>query len=585
MALGLKDTRDRSEHYHQSDTMEELTPDQALEDSVRQAQKLAEKANRANEAKNERLANISHEMRTPLNGILGLADTLAGDSLTEVQRLRVDVIRDCGRNLLTLINDILDASKIEAGTLAIRIGDCCLGRILNSTESMLRTEAQNKGIEFEIIEGIGLPATIRTDPMRVQQCLLNLVGNAIKFTSQGHVHVTVSLDEIAEEPAIRFDVEDTGIGIPAEQQQAIFEPFTQAAGDTTGKLSGTGLGLTITRELVELVQGELTLTSEVGKGSVFSLVIPAGLDVSQQPSLNRHSLPLEPEELLPVSDTVTFSGKVLVAEDVETNQMVIQAMLGQLGLEVTLVPDGNQVVQQVREDSFDLIFMDINMPGMDGLAATRLLRKENVKVPIIALTAFAMEGDEQRCLEAGCDGHLCKPIERSKMFELVSKYLPARSDVTVDAVPSIDAKIPEPDPVGDDASSSVSEQESDTGVINWQSLIDRLRDEELIKDVLPVYLKDNEEHFKELTEALQSQDLGSVASRAHAICGAGRNLGALALTDIAHQMEIAGRKNDIEETKRLFPRFKKEIEKVLTFMSQPDWMDIAKQQAAASHQA
>ena len=389
MALGLKDTRDRSEHNHQSDTMEELTPDQALEDSVRQAQKLAEKANRANEAKNERLANISHEMRTPLNGILGLADTLAGDSLTEVQRLRVDVIRDCGRNLLTLINDILDASKIEAGKLAIRIGDCCLGRILNSTESMLRTEAQNKGIEFEIIEGVGLPATIRTDPMRVQQCLLNLVGNAIKFTSQGHVHVTVSLDEIAEEPAIRFDVEDTGIGIPAEQQQAIFEPFTQAAGDTTGKLSGTGLGLTITRELVELVQGKLTLTSEVGKGSVFSLVIPAGLDVSQQPSLNRHSLPLEPEELLPVSDTVTFSGKVLVAEDVETNQMVIQAMLGQLGLEVTLVPDGNQVVQQVREDSFDLIFMDINMPGMDGLAATRLLRKENVKVPIIALTAFA----------------------------------------------------------------------------------------------------------------------------------------------------------------------------------------------------
>ena len=562
--------------------MEELTREQALEEAVRQAQELAEKANRANEAKSELLTNISHEMRTPLNGILGLADTLAADSLTEEQRHLVAVIRDCGKNLLRLINDILDFSKMEAAKLTIRIGDCCLGRILNSTESMLRTEAENKGIGFEIIEGVGLPATIRTDPMRVQQCLLNLVGNAIKFTSQGYVHVTVSLDEIAEKPAIRFDVEDTGIGIPPEQQQVIFEPFTQAEGDTTGKFGGTGLGLTITRQLAELVQGELTLASEVGKGSVFSLVIPAGLDVSQQPSLNRHQLPLEPEQSLPASDTVTFSGKVLVAEDVETNQIVIQSMLDQLGLEVTLVQDGKQVVQQVREDSFDLILMDINMPGLDGLAATRLLRKENVGVPIIALTAFAMAGDEQRCLEAGCDGHLCKPIERSKMFELVSKYLPARSDVTADAAPSIDAKIPEPDPVGDNTSSSVMEQESDARVINWQSLIDRLRDEELIRDVLPVYLKDNEEHFRELTEALQSQDLASVASRAHAIGGAGRNLGALALTDIAHLMEIAGRKNEIEETKRLFPSFKREIEKVFAFMSQPDWMDIAKQQQMAT---
>ena len=562
--------------------MEEMRREQPLEDAIRQAQELAEKANRANAAKNEILANISHEMRTPLNGILGLVDLFARDTLTEDQRHRISVIRDCGRDLLSLVNDILDSSQIEAGKLSVRMGDCSLAQMLNFTESMMRIAAATKGIEFEINEREGLPATIRTDKKRVQQCLLNLAGNAIKFTSQGHVHIIVSLDEIAGKPAIRFDVEDTGIGIPADRQQAIFEPFTQADGDTTGKFGGTGLGLTITRQLVELVHGELMLTSEVGKGSVFSMVIPAGLDVSQQPLLDRHHLPSEPEQAFAASDTVTFSGNVLVAEDVETNQIVIQSMLDQLGLEVTLVQDGKQVVQQVREDSFDLILMDINMPGLDGLAATRLLRKENVGVPIIALTAFALEGDEQRCLEAGCDGHLCKPIERSKMFELVSKYLPARSDVTADAAPSIDAKIPEPDPVGDNTSSSVMEQESDARVINWQSLIDRLRDEELIRDVLPVYLKDNEEHFRELTEALQSQDLASVASRAHAIGGAGRNLGALALTDIAHLMEIAGRKNEIEETKRLFPSFKREIEKVFAFMSQPDWMDIAKQQQMAT---
>ena len=557
--------------------MAEMRRDQPLEDAVREAQELAEKANRANEAKNELLAKISHEMRTPLNGILGLADIFAADSLTEEQRSRVNVIRDCGRNLLSLVNDILDSSKIEAGKLTTRIGDCCLARLLNSTESILRIEAEKKGIEFKIIEGVGLPATIRTDRKRVQQCLLNLAGNAIKFTGQGHVHVTVSLQEIADKPGIRFDVEDTGIGIPAELQQAIFEPFTQGDNDTAGQFGGTGLGLTITQQLVELVQGELTLSSEVGKGSVFSMVIPAGLDVSQQSSLDRHHPPLDTDAPPAASDRVVFSGNVLVAEDVETNQIVIQSMLEQLGLKVTLVADGNQVVRKVREGAFDLIFMDINMPGLDGFGATRMLREENVKLPIIALTALAMEGDEQRCLDAGCDDHLCKPIDASKMFELVSKYLPARTEDAAAPVASIDSKIPEP--------SSVAHDTPGVQVIHWKSLIDRLRDEELIRDLLPTYLKDNEEHFSQLTESIQSEDLASVATHAHAICGAGRNLGASPLSDVARQMEAAGRKNDIEKVRLLFPSFKTEIEKVLAFMSQPDWMDIAKQQMITSNEA
>lgn len=565
--------------------MEEMRREQPLEDAIRQAQELAEKANRANAAKNELLANISHEMRTPLNGILGLVDLFARDTLTEDQRHRISVIRDCGRDLLSLVNDILDSSKIEAGKLSVRMGDCSLAQMLNFTESMMRIAAATKGIEFEINEREGLPATIRTDKKRVQQCLLNLAGNAIKFTSQGHVHIIVSLDEIAGKPAVRFDVEDTGIGIPADRQQAIFEPFTQADSDTTGKFGGTGLGLTITRQLVELVHGELMLTSEVGKGSVFSMVIPAGLDVSQQPLLDRHHLPSEPEQAFVASDTVTFSGNVLVAEDVETNQIVIQSMLVQMGLKVTLVEDGNQVVRKVREGAFDLIFMDINMPGLDGFGATKILREENVKVPIIALTAFAMQGDEQKCLDAGCDGYLCKPIDRSKMFELVSRYLPARPEDGAEPAPSIDSKIPEPVALGGPESSNDAPDTPDEQVIHWKSLIDRLRDEELINDLLPTYLKDNEEHFNQLTEKLKSEDLAAVATHAHAICGAGRNLGASLLSDVARQMESAGRKNDIEQAKTLFPSFKREIEKVLTFMSQPDWMDIAKQQMVTANEA
>jgi CheY-like chemotaxis protein len=223
---------------------------------------------------------------------------------------------------------------------------------------------------------------------------------------------------------IRFDVEDTGIGIAPDRQEAVFESFTQADGSTTRKYGGTGLGLTVTKPLVELLGGRLTLTSEEGRGSVFSLTIPVGVDLETQARLDRTKVP-DPQSPAPEkTEPVTFSGKVLMAEDVRTNQVLLRTMLDQMGLEVHLAENGEQALQQAMSQSFDLILMDMQMPQMNGYEATRVLRQWGLSTPIVALTANAMRGDDRKCLEAGCDDYLAKPINGRELTRVMAKYLP-----------------------------------------------------------------------------------------------------------------------------------------------------------------
>jgi len=403
------------------------------------ANDMTARAEEANMAKSQFLANMSHEIRTPMNAIIGFSDLLADEDLTDEQKVEVNIIRESGKNLLALINDILDFSRIEAGQLSIEMIDCSLAELLNSVGSLMRPKVIEKGLEFKIAESNGLPAQIRSDPTRVQQCLINLIGNATKFTKKGHVYVNVSLEVKDNQPYIRFDVADTGIGIPKDKQEAIFNSFTQADGSTTRQYGGTGLGLTITRQLAELLGGELSLTSEVGLGSVFSLLIPAGLDIYKQPFLDKHNISEMLEQQYDTSEQVKFSGSCLVAEDVLANQMVIKLMLEKAGVHVAIANDGKEALRQALGKSFDLIFMDIQMPNMNGYEAAKMLRKAGMTTPIVALTAHAMKGDDKKCIEAGCDDYLAKPVELDQLFKILDKYLsPAWQDQGYSVAEEID---------------------------------------------------------------------------------------------------------------------------------------------------
>ncbi|MCK5616674.1 response regulator, partial [Candidatus Pacearchaeota archaeon] len=352
--------------------MEDITERKQIERDLRKAKILAEEMD---QAKSQFLANMSHEIRTPMNAIIGFSDMLNDEELTDDQVGYVKLIRDSGEHLLQLINGILDFSKIEAGKLDIEVVECNIEEILGRIDSMLRPMAKEKGIQFEILQSEQLPAYLLTDPNRLQQCLINLINNAMKFTEEGHVYVKVSLLEENSQPNLCFAVEDTGIGIPDDKQDVIFCEFTQADGSTTRKFGGTGLGLSITKNLAELMGGSLRLTSEVGKGSVFSLVIPVGMDVAQQPALEMNDS-ANISDLSANTEQVRFSGCVLVAEDSPTNQILMKKLLEKKGIEVSIAEDGKIAVDECQGRSFDLIFMDMHMPGLNGIEATKKLREE-----------------------------------------------------------------------------------------------------------------------------------------------------------------------------------------------------------------
>jgi signal transduction histidine kinase/CheY-like chemotaxis protein len=394
-----------------------------LRHSVDRANKLAEKAIVADVAKGQFLANMSHEIRTPMNAIIGFSDILGEEDLTKEQKKHVSIIRDSGKTLLQVINDILDFSKIEAGKMDVEHIECSLKKLLTNIELMMSPAAGKKKLDFRVNYGPNLPGVIRTDPVRVQQCLINLCNNAIKFTDKGHVYVNVAFTEVEEKQMLRFDVEDTGIGIPLEKQKEVFDAFSQADGTHSRKYGGTGLGLSIAKKMIELLGGKISLKSSPGFGSTFSLFLPPGVDTNNQPSLEQQTEQEQENLEIAVNGDEQFTGKVLVAEDTATNQLLIKLLLERLGFEVTLAENGRQAVELASQNIFDIIFMDMQMPEMSGYEATEALRKKGLLTPIIALTASAMKGDENKCIGSGCNAYLCKPVERKTLIETVRRFL------------------------------------------------------------------------------------------------------------------------------------------------------------------
>ncbi|MEJ2701108.1 MAG: response regulator [Sedimentisphaerales bacterium] len=557
-----------------------------FEEANRELKVALEEAEKADRAKSEFLANMSHEIRTPMNSVIGFSEVLAQEDLTPEQQRYVNLIWKSARNLMRIINDILDFSKIEAGKLEMDVVECALSQVLADVDELLRPMAQGKGLELSVLQNGPLPARIHTDPERLHQCLVNLINNAVKFTERGYVHLKVTMEYNSDKmPCIRFDVEDSGIGVKSKDRERIFESFTQADGSTRRKYGGTGLGLAITGHLARLLGGSLTLSSEEGKGSVFSLVIPVGLDSAKSLSsdvIGMAEQAVRSSRKLEYVETGKLSGRVLVAEDVETNQVLAEALLSRMGLDVTLVVNGHEAVEKALSEEFDLIFMDIQMPGMDGFEATRELRKKGIKTPILALTAHAMKGDDGKCVEAGCNDYLSKPLDRVPLFEKIRQYLAVQSDAPEGRIESgvstADSRVEAcSNGACDEAGADDASTDEESGaILRWDHLVSRLGDETLIREIVPIFIKDNKDRLGELERAVSAGDAESIKLYAHAIRGAGRNVDARRLADVAFKLECAGREGDLKTSVALLDVVKAELEKVVTFLSRPDWIDVAK---------
>ncbi len=395
-----------------------------------------ENAESSSRSKSEFLANMSHEIRTPMTAILGFADLLDSDEQyandTALASNAVQTIRSNANHLLTIINDILDMSKIEAGKMTVEQIDTSPVKIAREVISLLQTQATGKGISIQLEFDSLIPGVIKTDPTRLRQILLNLVGNAVKFTEVGTVKLIVKY--IAETSQIQFSVVDTGIGMSAEQCEVIskFGSFSQADGSTTRKFGGTGLGLRISNSFAEMLGGCIRVSSQPGEGSTFMVTVATGnLIHGELIDANKTYLPIESKarektsmESVAANPQPLLGIKILLAEDGPDNQRLISFHLKKAGAEVTIAENGLVAVEQiaVHQERFHLVFMDMQMPEMDGYEATRRLRDLGYIQPIIALTAHAMESDRKKCIEAGCDNYASKPINRDNLLELAKRY-------------------------------------------------------------------------------------------------------------------------------------------------------------------
>jgi signal transduction histidine kinase/DNA-binding NarL/FixJ family response regulator len=485
----------------------------------------------ANRAKSQFLANMSHEIRTPLHAILGFAEILRSGSVEDEEERRdyLNMIYESGNHLLELINDVLDLSKIESGRLIIEPVRYSPLEIVATALSIMRARAQEKGLQLTSQWPDGIPATIATDPLRLKQLLMNLLGNAVKFTQRGEVRLVCRLTGTPDRPQMTFEVLDTGIGIAADKLENIFDAFFQADNSVTREFGGTGLGLAISRRIARAMGGDITVRSELGRGSTFT----ATVDIGSLAGVGIHTGPASDGAIVAPraakqSQLVLPPTRVLLVEDGRVNRKLISLVLQRAGAEVVTAENGQIALDLVAQRQFDVILMDMQMPVMDGYTATRQLRASGVATPIIALTAHAMSGDEQKCLRAGCSCYLAKPVNAARLLRTVA-----------------DALVGGANPVGDQTAPAAPQPAEPEGK---SALVSSLpTDDPEFRQIVLDFVAFLEEHRAAMRKAWQAGDLQNLAFLAHTLKGTAGCAGFDALTDPTKHLEQLAKNNQADE--------------------------------------
>jgi PAS domain S-box-containing protein len=547
------------------DITEQIQAEEEIRRYREEMQRARQETKAAKRAKSQFLANMSHELRTPIHEFTGMTDLVLGTELTPEQRDYLNTAKTSANSLLAIISDILEFSELEAGQVSLEEKGFDLWATVERATEMMASHAQEKGLDLSSHISPDVPKVLVGDPRRLRQVLGNLIGNAVKFTERGEVAVRVEVETEREEPVtsagsvrslskvegevegeidLHFLVRDTGVGIPEDKQESIFEAFRQADDSATRQYGGIGLRLDIARQLVALMGGRIWVESEVEKGSIFHFIV----------TLKRQTEALQPLEQVerPAVEEEQPTLHILLAEDSPTNQLIAVANLKKAGHTVEVADNGRKALGALEEEKFDLVLMDVAMPEMDGLEATRTIREMEKEsgghIPIIAMTAFATKDYREKCLKAGMDGYVTKPLSADELFRTIESFVSQKRDIQVVEDPS------SPPPVDLNEAMEIVDGDAD-----------------LLQAVVEMSLGECPEQIDALREALAQQDALGVEAAAHRLKGVLGNLGGLVARDAAQRLETMGEEGDLDGGAVALEELEKEIERVAAFYSEPGW--------------